>query len=61
MKNIRFIRNIYQIQFVDLIKTNNFENLRCFRVSHIIVKKLNLRFSIVFFEIKKKKCWDSNL
>ena len=34
--------------FVDLIKTNNFANLRFFQISHIIVKKLNFRFSIVF-------------
>ena len=27
-------------------KTNNFENLRFFHISHIMVKKLNFEFSI---------------
>ena len=54
-------------KFVDLFETNNFVFLRFFRISHIIVKKLNFRFSIVFFQIKKKnmhlmkKCYNSNL
>ena len=33
MKNIRFIRNC-QRKFVDIIETNNFVNLRFFRISH---------------------------
>ena len=41
-------------KFVDLIQTNNLAKLRFFRISHIIVEKLNFRFSIVFFEIKRK-------
>ena len=53
MKNRRFIRN-YQTKFVDLIETKNLENLRFFRVSHLIVKKLNFGFPIVFFQIKKE-------
>ena len=28
----------YQTKFVDLIEMNNFENIRFFRISHIIVK-----------------------
>ena len=46
---------------------NNFAKLRFFRISHIIVEKLNFRFSIVFFKIKMKnihlmkKCCGSNL
>ena len=53
MKNIRSIRNC-QTKFVNLVEMNNFENLSFFRISHIIVKKLNFGFSIVFFQIKRK-------
>ena len=63
IKNICFIK-----KFVNLIETNNFANLRFFRILNIIVTKLNFGFSIVFFEIKTKniihlmkKCCDSNL
>ena len=50
MKNIHFIRNyISQTKFVDLTKMNNSAFLRFFRISHIIVKKLNFGFPIVFF------------
>ena len=41
-------------KFLVLIETNNFAFLRLFRISHIIVKKFNFQFSIVFFCIKKK-------
>ena len=33
---------------------NNFVELRFIRISHIILKKLNFGFSIVFLQIKKK-------
>ena len=52
---------------MDLIETINFSDLRYLGISHIIVKKLNSGFSIVFFKIKKKninlmkKFCDSNL
>ena len=45
-----FYKKIYQTKFVDLIETNNLVNLRFFRISHIIVKKLKFGFSI--FKIK---------
>ena len=35
-------QKLCQTKFVDLTEMNNFENLRFFRISHIIVKKLNL-------------------
>ena len=44
-----FYQKLCQTKFVDLIETNNFVNLRFFRISYIIVKKLNFGFSIVFF------------
>ena len=44
-----FYQKLYQTKFVDLIETNNYANLRFFRISHIIVKKCIFRFSIVFF------------
>ena len=34
-------------KFVDLIKVNNYEFLRFFRISHIMVENLNFRFIIV--------------
>ena len=43
-------------KFVDHFETNNFVFLRFFRISHIIVKKLNFGFSIVFFKLKRKIC-----
>ena len=43
-----FHQKLCQTKFVDLIETNNSGNLRFFRVSQIIVKKLNFGFSIVF-------------
>ena len=49
MKNNRFYKKLCQKKFVDLIETNNFAFLRCFRILHIIVKKLNSELSIVFF------------
>ena len=49
-----FYQKLRQIKFVDLFETNNFVFLRFFRISHIIVKKLNFGFSIVFFLITKK-------
>ena len=39
-----FYQKLSQTKFVDLIETNNFANLRIFRISHIIVKKLNSGF-----------------
>ena len=36
-----FYQKLCQTKFVDLIEVNNFEFLRFFRISHIIVKKLN--------------------
>ena len=62
-----FYQKLRQTKFVDLFETNNFVFLRFFRISHIIVKKLNFGFSMVFFKIKKKnmhlmkKCYNSNL
>ena len=47
MKNIYFIRNCNQTKFVDLIEVNNFALLRFFPIPHIVVKKLNFRFSIL--------------
>ena len=41
-------------KFVDFFETNNFVFLRFFRISHIIVKKLNFGFSKVFVQIKMK-------
>ena len=38
-----------QTKFLDLNKPNNFATLDFFRISHIVVKKLNFQFSIVFF------------
>ena len=44
-----FYQKLRQTKFVDLLETNNFVFLRFFRILHIIVKKLNFRFSIVSF------------
>ena len=52
-----FYQKLCQTKFVDLIETNNFVNLRFFRISHIIVKKLNFGFSILLFQIKKKNIY----
>ena len=35
-----FYLKLYQMKIVDLFKTNNFAILRFFRISHIIVKKI---------------------
>ena len=43
-----FCQKLCQKKFVDLIETNNFANLCFFRISHILVKKLNFGFSIEF-------------
>ena len=43
-----FSQKLCQTKFVDLTETKNFAILRLFRISHIIVKKLNVEFSIVF-------------
>ena len=62
-----FYQKLRQTKFVDLFETNNFVFLHFFRILHIIVKKLNFGFSIVFFLIKKKnmhlmeKYYNSNL
>ena len=62
-----FYQKLCETKFVDRFETNNFVFLRFFRISHIIVKKFNFGFSIVFFLIKKKnmhlmkKYYDSNL
>ena len=42
-------QELRQTKFVDLFEMNNFVFLRFFRISHIIVKKLNFGFSIVVF------------
>ena len=34
---------------MNLIKANNFSFIRVFCISHIMVKKFNFRFSIVYF------------
>ena len=53
-----------QPKFVNLIEMNNFAFLHFFRISHIMVEKLNFRFSILFFLIEMKnihlikKCCD---
>ena len=39
MKNLCFIRKIYQKKFVDLIEVNNFVNLRLFRIFYILLLK----------------------
>ena len=44
-----FYQKLRQTKFVDLFETNNFVFSRFFRIVHIIVKKLNFGFSIVFF------------
>ena len=44
-----FFHKLCEIKIVDIFKTNNFALLRFFRISHIIVKKLNFGFSILFF------------
>ena len=51
-----FHQKLCRSKFVDLFETNNFVFLRFFRISHIIVKKLNFGFSIVFFQLKRKMC-----
>ena len=51
-----FFQKLCETKFVDIFETNNFVFLRFFRISNIIVKKLNSGFSIVFFLIKKKIC-----
>ena len=61
------MKNCVRQYFVDLNEVNIFALLRSFCISHIIVKKLNFQFSIVFSEIKLKiihllkKYGDSNL
>ena len=49
-----FYQKLCQEKFVDLIEIDNFAFLRFFYISHIIVKNLNFRSSIVFFLIQKK-------
>ena len=44
-----FYEKLRQTKFVDLFETNIFVFYRFFRILHIIVKKLNFGFSIVFF------------
>ena len=63
-----FYQKLYLKIFVYIIETNNFPFLRFFRISHILVKKLNFGFSMVFFFLIKKKnihlmkkCCSSNL
>ena len=61
-----FFHKLSKTKLVDLFETNNFVFLRFFRISHIILKKLNFGFSIDYFLIKKKnmhlvkKCYNSN-
>ena len=49
-----FDKKLCQTTFLYLIEVNNFAFLRVFRISHIMIKNLNFRFSIVSFEIRKK-------
>ena len=51
-----FFHKLCKTKLVDLFETTNFVFLRSFRISHIIVKKLNFGFSIDYFLIKKKIC-----
>ena len=44
-----FYQKLCQTKLVDLIETNNFANINFLHTLHIIVKKLNFGFSIVFF------------
>ena len=44
-----FFHKLCKTKLVDLFETNNFVFLRFFRISHIIVRKLNFGFSIVIF------------
>ena len=44
-----FYQKLRATKIVDLFETNNSAFSRFFRISHIIVKKLNFGFSIVFF------------
>ena len=49
-----FFHKLCETKLVDPFETNNFVFLRFFRISHIIVKKLNFGFSIFFFNYKEK-------
>ena len=51
-----FFQKLCETKLVDIFETNNFVFLRFFRISHIIVKKLNFGFSIFFFLNYKEKC-----
>ena len=42
-------QKLYLKIFVYILETNNFPFLRIFRISHILVKKLNFEFSMVLF------------
>ena len=45
-----FYQKLCQTKFVDLFEANNFVFLRFFRISHIIVKKLNfVDFQYIIF------------
>ena len=44
-----FFHKLCKTKLVDLFETNNFVFLRFYRISHIIVKKLNFGFSIDYF------------
>ena len=50
-----FFHKLCETKLVDLFETNNFVSLCFFRISHIIVKKLNFEFSISFFFNYKEK------
>ena len=52
-----FYQKLHQTKFVDLFEANNCVFLFLFRILHIILKKLNFRFSIVFFLIKMKNMY----
>ena len=51
-----FFQKLCETKFVDLFETTNFVFLRFFRISHIIVKKLNFGFSMVFFKLIREIC-----
>ena len=53
-----FYQKLCKTTFVDVFEKNNFVFLRFFRILHIIVKKLNFGFSIVFtFSSWMRRYW----
>ena len=52
-----FYQKLFQTKFVELIEAINCALLRFFPISHILVKNLNTRLSIVSFWKKKIKIY----